>query len=408
MLNIVKNLIVKLIKLFSVSIFFVLLPILLAVSWLRFLIKKIFKSKPKILFSFVGIPMAFLNTKAVRTQGYEADVYSISVAGYFRPLSHGLIIADKKFLRLFLYLTDYLPLLVWAIFKYDIFESTFRGGILSYSYLQKIEPQLLKLLAKKVIFYGYGADCTVLEDTRKLGRFNVAMDRNDQDDNLTRRNVARAKKYGDVLIGAGDLIYFGKKQVLTPLAVDLNQWKYIPPKDRKQVVILHPTNHRLYKGTRFITQAIERLKKEELPIKFVLIEKKNFKQAQKIYREGDIFVTDVIGGWHGFTAIEAMAIGRPVVSYIRQVFYNAHKFYAKDIPVVNAVPTTLTKVLKKLVLDYELRKRTGLEGREYALKYHSLEFVGVLRSIVYEYIWQGKKINQTIFEKEAKKRGLIE
>ncbi len=55
----------------------------------------------------------------------------------------------------------------------------------------------------------------------------------------------------------------------------------------------------------------------------------------------------------------------------------------------------------------KLREELGQRGREYALKFHSLEFVGALRAIIYESIWSGKKINQKIFEKEVKKRKLI-
>jgi len=60
-----------------------------------------------------------------------------------------------------------------------------------------------------------------------------------------------------------------------------------------------------------------------------------------------------------------------------------------------------------LVLDEKLRKELGKKGREYALKFHSLEFVGALRGIIYEYIWNNKKINQRIFGKEARRRKLI-
>ena len=55
----------------------------------------------------------------------------------------------------------------------------------------------------------------------------------------------------------------------------------------------------------------------------------------------------------------------------------------------------------------KLREELGQRGREYAHKIHSLEAVGAFRKIIFDAIWQGEKINQKIFEREVKKRGLI-
>jgi hypothetical protein len=237
------------------------------------------------------------------------------------------------------------------------------------------------------------------------------MDRTEETENqpekIIRQNVWRAQKYADCLIAAGDLIHLGRKAIMLPLATDISFWQNLPPVKHNKIVIAHSTNHRSHKGTRFILDIVQKLQKK-LPIRLLLIEKKTIRECQKIYPQGDIFVPDVITGWHGFTAIEAMAIGRPVITYLRPDIMKFHAYYAQGkIPAISANPETLAKAITRLVKNPQLRKELGERGRSYAEKFHSLEFGGRLRNIIYQFIWDKRPINQKIFIREAKKRGLI-
>ena len=84
-----------------------------------------------------------------------------------------------------------------------------------------------------------------------------------------------------------------------------------------------------------------------------------------------------------------------------------HHYYAKDIPIISANPDNLAKIVTALVKNPQKQKELGQKGRAYVEKYHSLEFVGALRKIIFDHLWEGKKINQEIFEKEVKKKKLI-
>lgn len=392
-------------------IFLVSLPIMIIYTWAKYLLKKIFHIKPSIIISPLGAPLPLFAVKALRTQGYKVDNLAYSCPEYFRKISFDLVISDHKFLSIFSYLTDYVFLFLWALLRYDIFEFAFSGGILMYSHLRKAELIFLKLCAKKIAVYGYGSDCKILTDIRVQGyKYNNAMDRTEETESSSektvRENILRAKKHADVLIAGGDIIHLGKKAIMLPLADDLSLWKYSPIPKNKKVTIIHSTNHRSHKGTRFILEKVEKLQKK-LPIEFTMLEKKTLEECQQIYPKADFFIPDVITGWHGFTAIEAMATGRPVITYLRPDIAKFHHYYAKDIPAISANPDNLEKAITKLIKNKKLRQELGKKGREYVEKYHSLEFVGALRNILYEYIWQGKKINQKIFEAEVKKRKLI-
>ncbi len=403
------------IRYFFDGLFFLFYPLLVIYSWSRYGFKRWLKLKPSIIVSPFGLPLPFYAVRAIRTERYQADNLAFVCHSYFRPISFGLIVSDHRFLHYFTFLTDRVFLFCWAIFKYDIFECPFSGGILMYSHLRKLEYFLLKLAGKKISVYGYGSDCKILSEIRneaeKLGiKYHTAMDRIEATESNTEKNIRanlwRAQKYADVLLAAGDLIHLGPKSIMLPLAADLSLWLYQPPPKNKLVTIIHATNHRSHKGSRFILDIVSRLEKK-LPVKMVVVEKKTLSECQKIYPTGDIFITDVVAGWHGFAGIEAMAIGRPVISYRRADMARFHHYYAKNIPVVSANPDNLAQVVTSLVRDRKLREDLGRRGRQYVLKYHSFEFVGKLRAIIYEYIWQSQKINQKIFEKEVRKRKLV-
>lgn len=403
--------IIFLVRYFSDLIFLIIFPLAVIYAWIRYFLKRLFRLKPTIIISPLGAPLPYFATKSIRLQGYQADNIALSVPAYFRNVSFGLILSDRKILKMFVYLTDYVFLFLWAILKYDIFEFAFSGGILMNSHLRKVELFLLKISGKKISVYGYGADCKILSDIRGQGfKYNNAMDRIEKTESLSekiiRGNVKRAQKHADILIAAGDIIHLGKKAVMLPLATDLSFWKYSPLPKNKIIKIVHSTNHRSHKGTRFIIDIVSKLEKK-LPVRLVLLEKKTITECQKLYPKADIFVPDVISGWHGFTAVEAMATGRPVITYLRPDIEKFHHYYSKNIPAISANPDNLAKVVTRLAKNQKLREELGKKGREYTEKYHSLEFVGALRVILYEYIWNNKKINQKIFEKEVKKRKLI-
>lgn len=402
----------RLVQFIFIGIFFLFLPVLIVFSWLRFHFKKTFHLKPSVIISPLGGPLPLYAVKALRAQGYLADNYALDCPSYFRNIIFGFVLSDHPILRYLIIASDHLLPFAWAVLKYDIFEFAFSGGFLMHSHLRRAEYILLKLCSKKISVYGYGSDCKVMSEVRRMGfKYNNAMDRTDdweaKHEELIRANVLRAKKYADVLIAGGDLIHFGGKGIMLPLATDLGGWRFYKLPEHEKVVIAHSTNHRTHKGTRFILDCFERLK-DKLPIKMMLIEGKPMEECRKMYPKADIFIPDVISGWHGFTAIEAMATGRPVITYLRPDIMAFHAYYAQgNIPAVSANPDTLAGAITKLVKNQKLREDLGQKGRKYAMRYHSLEFVGALRSIIYEHIWNDQKINQKIFEKVAKNRGLI-
>ena len=123
------------------------------------------------------------------------------------------------------------------------------------------------------------------------------------------------------------------------------------------------------KGSPFILAAIERLKQEGHHIEYFFVENKPSKQMRFYQAQADIVVEQLIFGWWGSTFVEAAALGKPVVCYLRPSW---KAFFLKtfpeydSLPIVEADTNTIYDALKKLVTDADYRRQKGEESRQFA------------------------------------------
>ena len=90
----------------------------------------------------------------------------------------------------------------------------------------------------------------------------------------------------------------------------------------EEVVIAHAPNHRGFKGTEFIIDAIQKLKNKGLKIKFLLIEGKSNSEVQRVFREEvDILLDQLIFPAYGLNSIEGMASGLTTICNLEDQNY---------------------------------------------------------------------------------------
>ena len=70
---------------------------------------------------------------------------------------------------------------------------------------------------------------------------------------------------------------------------------------------------------------------------------------------------------YGVFALEAMALGKPVVAYISD---EIRKTFPEELPIVSATIDSLTGVLETLITDGKKRRELGMAGRRYVEDYH--------------------------------------
>ena len=112
--------------------------------------------------------------------------------------------------------------------------------------------------------------------------------------------------------------------------------------------ILHAPSHRLVKGTDLILVALDELKAGVFEL--LLVEGMSNAQAREVYTKADILVDQLFAGWYGGLAVELMALGKPVLAYIREEdlgFIDPEM--REELPIVQATPQSVKDVLRSVL-----------------------------------------------------------
>jgi glycosyltransferase involved in cell wall biosynthesis len=134
---------------------------------------------------------------------------------------------------------------------------------------------------------------------------------------------------------------------------------------------VHAPSNREKKGTRFVIEACE-----QLPVELDIVEGVPHEEARARYARADIVVDQLNAGWHGVFALEAMALGKPVVAHLKQdVVERSAEGYGIRVPIVPATKETLVEALRPLVEQPALRRELGAASRAYVEQVHNIDRV---------------------------------
>ena len=109
----------------------------------------------------------------------------------------------------------------------------------------------------------------------------------------------------------------------------------------------------------------------QLPVELDIVEGVPHDEARERYARADIVVDQLNAGWHGIFALEAMALGKPVLTYLKpDVVEQAEQAYGVKVPIVPTTKETLVDDLRRLVESPDERCRIGAESRAYVERVH--------------------------------------
>ena len=379
-----------------IVIFFSPLAVLILVPIFRLgrLVRKSLKGKPRILWAPLPVVNIHYNSRADRLFGYRSNTL---VYNTFRITKKDLFDYNLESIfknPAFYIILPHLWVFLWAILKYDIFQFYYDGGLLFRAGpAYWLELPLLRLLGKEIIVCAYGADVRTEEITRNLGKYHFYLDYSHEEvinesgpDCEIGRRVNHVLKYASAAISAYDMIEYtpGSRNDIFYWAIDIEEWQPVYETSNERVVILHASNHPKYKGTRFLIETVNRLKEEGHPIEFIQVQGLPNKKAKELYKKADIIAEQFIGGAHGFFAVEAMALGKPVLCYISKSEYLPDW---AECPIINTNPDNLYENLVMLIKDKKLREELGRKGRRYVEDVYALEKVGERFDKIYKELW---------------------
>jgi hypothetical protein len=277
--------------------------------------------------------------------------------------------------------------LAWALLRFDVFNYFYDRGLMIRDGRYGINPEELQLLfdsGKRLYTYAYGADVRSQEITVKLGEPNICQacpqpgrycvckteDLNASLKRLDGRVTAR--------IAMGDMIsYVPGCRDLHYWPLDLRKFKAAEPLAYMRgdtLRVAHAPNHGHFKGTAYLMDAIERLRREGYPIELVSVQGVRNEKVLELFRTSHLIADQFIAGFHGYTALEAMALARPVLCFLRN---DDMMIDPATCPIINVRPEQVYDMLKKCLecgVDLAL---LGKRGRAYIDRYYSIEAVAV-------------------------------
>lgn len=143
----------------------------------------------------------------------------------------------------------------------------------------------------------------------------------------------------------------------------------------KKIKIVHAPSNRAAKGTSHILETIEKIQSINPQVTLELIENLPHIEAMAKYREADLVIDQLFAGWYGGLAVEAMAIGVPVMCYLRKEdFRGLNPEMIEDLPIINVNRNNLEqKILDFLKLTDEEILELRRDNRRFVEKWHDVE-----------------------------------
>jgi glycosyltransferase involved in cell wall biosynthesis len=191
-----------------------------------------------------------------------------------------------------------------------------------------------------------------------------------------RRAIEYMSRYADRMFSVNpDLLHVlpSRAQFIPYASVDLDEWKPVDPRPEPAApVLLHAPSHRGVKGTRHVMAAVNRLRDEGVPFEFVLVENQPREKARAMYAGADLLLDQLLCGWYGGVAVECMALGKPVVAFMREGdLHFISSDMRRDLPIINATPATVYQVIKEwLTVRRGELLSWGRKGRRYVERWH--------------------------------------
>lgn len=266
--------------------------------------------------------------------------------------------------------------------------------------------RLLRLLGVRIVVWPHGGD--VNHRQRFRDRFD-ALGRLQRDypdwDLVAFAAVARARieafcAQADLVIASDPFLrrYLPRCDLLfKPLAVDCVALQPARDEDAEGAVdplrtvrVVHAPNHRFVKGTDALVDAVARLQRRGLPIELRLVEREARADALRLYAEADVVADQFCVGSFGVFALEGLALGKPVLTYLDQEHLGDPVF---NLPLVNTHVDNLEAVLGVVAQVRELRQRLGRAGRESVARYHGLDAQAQVWDRIYRHVWRGEPLD---------------
>ena len=287
-----------------------------------------------------GVP--WTNVQALRRRGIDASLvvfnrYTLHPEADRSLELHGGLV--RRQLAQWKVLAELLP-------RTDLFHFTFGLTLVP----QSLQFPILRAFRKRSVMHYLGSDIR----------------------GKTREELAYGRKANAEIVGSYDAIRWVPDASVIPPGIDLSSITPTTPSSRRRPVVVHAPSSRRRKGTDHVIEACA-----GLDVDLRIVEGLRHDEALARYRDADIVVDQLNAGWYGLFAIECMALGKPVITFLHdEAVRRTEEAYGVEVPVVNASAETLHERLAELVdAGPSGRAEIGAASRAYVERVHDLDSV---------------------------------
>jgi len=286
-----------------------------------------------------------------------------------------------------------------SLLRYDIFVIPCSGYFLGQTPLWRCEAFFLRIARKIVVVIPYGADAYVYRNIVSHSLAHVLQlsypeyaKRQDEIEEKVSYWVKNADVFMPGIMGIDGM---GRWDIVShsSLCIDVDEWsmsKRFEGEQKKELVIAHAPNHRGFKGTEFLLEAVAELIEEGHLVKLLLLEGlQNSELRRVLQNDVDILVEQLVFIGHGINAVEGMSCGLPVIANLSDERYTEmfkRWGHLEECPIISASPETIKDVLRSLIKQRDQLKEIGARSRVYVEKYHSFDsFLVTFKTVISKY-----------------------
>ncbi len=330
-------------------------------------------------FNYAGAAGIWSFTRVLKRRGYQIDFYGMEKTHFAMPVDFLLKFSNnplKSFFQRLSYFFKILP-------RYDIWHFNFMEAFFFYP----LNLLILKLWGKKIVVTFRGFD--VQTDLEFLTKNIYSKIPSHKWPEYYRLLFLQKKSWHNflkkirqrifiwfadkvILIGpflAGQVVRYDK---IIPYARNLKEKENYPrPKSKTRITVLHVPTDPIAKGTPEITRVFKRLAQKYPEHSFQILPKMPREKLLPEIAKADIIVDQIIVGWYGGQAVEAMAKGKIVMAFLNPTYLQLVSFGQK-IPIWNTNAWSFSHDLETLIKVFPLIKdEWQKKSLEFVKKYHN-------------------------------------
>lgn len=274
--------------------------------------------------------------------------------------------------------------LLRAVHDYDVFHFNWGMSLVDHRAwrIHYWDLPLLKRMGKRIIVTFQGCDARVKTLSRQRFSTSACAECDvawctPRMDAIRRTRIRKVCTYADQVFALNpDLMHVLPGAEFLPYAsVNPAEWKADETQARHPTAarpfrVLHMPTNRSIKGTKYVEEACARLRAEGWPVELRVVENVPHPRVKDLIAQADLVVDQLLIGWYGASSVEAMALGKPVLCYLRDEDLKRFVPFRDRIPIVRTTKETLADDLRALLRAPTRCLEVGAAGRRFVEDCH--------------------------------------